>query len=164
MIPVIGIIGYSGWGKTLLVEALCAELTRRGRRVGTLKHDGHGHSYDRAGSDTWRHRRGGAAASVVFSGTGMALFGNGAGMETALRCLEACVPDLDLVILEGFSQGAHPCILIGDEKRPQPPGRVLTTLPALTGEGSLSSETLARLAELIEGEAARQIAATVPTG
>ncbi len=159
MIPIIGILGYSDSGKTLLVEVLCRELTRRGRRVGTLKHDGHGHVYDRAGSDTWRHRRGGAVASVVFSAGEMALFGAGGGIEAALRLLTSSTPELDLVLLEGFSQGAYPCIILTKGGYPQPPGRVLASLPGLDNETSLGANQLGRLADLIVNEAKRQVAA-----
>ena len=40
-VPAIAFIGYQNSGKTTLVEKVIAELTRRGLRVGSLKHHGH---------------------------------------------------------------------------------------------------------------------------
>ena len=45
-IPVLGIVGYSGAGKTTLIEKLLAELGARGLRVAVIKHDAHGLSLD----------------------------------------------------------------------------------------------------------------------
>ena len=39
-VPAIAFIGYQNSGKTTLVEKVIAELTRRGLRVGSLKHHG----------------------------------------------------------------------------------------------------------------------------
>lgn len=44
-VPAIAFIGYQNSGKTTLVEKVIAELTRRGLRVGSLKHHGH-HGFD----------------------------------------------------------------------------------------------------------------------
>ncbi len=52
MIPVIGFAAYSGTGKTTVMEKVIAELTARGLRVGTVKHDGHGFEIDHPGKDS----------------------------------------------------------------------------------------------------------------
>ena len=54
-VPAIAFIGYQNSGKTTLVEKVIAELTRRGLRVGSLKHHGHhGFDIDVPAKDTWR--------------------------------------------------------------------------------------------------------------
>lgn len=41
MIPLLGFCGASGSGKTTLVSRVIAELTKRGLKVGAIKHHGH---------------------------------------------------------------------------------------------------------------------------
>src|SRR5689334_20561515 len=67
MLPIVCFVGASNSGKTTFLEKLIAELTRRGYRVGTVKHDAHGFEMDREGKDTWRHRQAGAATIAISS-------------------------------------------------------------------------------------------------
>jgi molybdopterin-guanine dinucleotide biosynthesis protein B len=67
MIPIVSIVGKSGSGKTTLIEKLVPELTRRGHRVATVKHDVHGFEVDREGKDSWRHKKAGAHTVVISS-------------------------------------------------------------------------------------------------
>lgn len=61
-VPAIAFIGYQNSGKTTLVEKVIAELTRRGLRVGSLKHHGHhGFDIDVPAKDTWRHHQAGSS-------------------------------------------------------------------------------------------------------
>jgi len=41
MIPIISVVGKSDSGKTTLIERIIPELTKRGYRVATVKHDVH---------------------------------------------------------------------------------------------------------------------------
>jgi molybdopterin-guanine dinucleotide biosynthesis protein MobB len=43
----VSVIGFKDAGKTRVVEVLVAELTRRGHRVGTLKHTAEDVSLDK---------------------------------------------------------------------------------------------------------------------
>jgi len=65
--PIISIVGYSGAGKTTLMEKLIGELTRRGYRVGSIKHDVHGFEMDKPGKDSWRHKQAGACTTLISS-------------------------------------------------------------------------------------------------
>lgn len=58
---IINIIGVSNSGKTTTVEALAAELRRRGQTVGSVK-DIHfeGFALDQEGTNTYRHRMAGS--------------------------------------------------------------------------------------------------------
>ena len=66
-IPVIGFAAYSGTGKTTVLEKLIRELTARGLRVGTVKHDGHDFEIDHPGKDSYRHIQAGAQTTVITS-------------------------------------------------------------------------------------------------
>ncbi len=65
--PIISVVGYSGAGKTTLMEKLIGELTRRGYRVGSIKHDVHGFEMDKPGKDSWRHKQAGASTTLISS-------------------------------------------------------------------------------------------------
>ena len=66
-IPIIAVVGFSGTGKTTLMEKLIAELTQRGFRVGTVKHHPHTFEMDQPGKDSWRHKRAGSRVAVMSS-------------------------------------------------------------------------------------------------
>ncbi|MCB1541669.1 MAG: molybdopterin-guanine dinucleotide biosynthesis protein B, partial [Rhodoblastus sp.] len=70
---VIGLAGWSGAGKTTLIEKLIPELKRRGRSVSTLKHAHHAFDMDRPGKDSHRHREAGAEQVLVASAQRLAL-------------------------------------------------------------------------------------------
>ena len=109
--PIVSIVGKSGSGKTTLIEKLLAELTRRGYRVATIKHDAHSFDVDHPGKDTWRHREAGAAAVAIVSSSRLFLTVN----LTEPLSLEQ-VRDLylgegyDLILTEGFRHAGAPKI------------------------------------------------------
>ncbi len=103
---VFGIAGWSKTGKTTMVERLLLELARRGRRVGTLKHDVHGFEADHPGKDSWRHRSAGSAATIIVGPDQMALFRQGPPSDP-----EQLIPmlgEVDLVLAEGFKRASWP--------------------------------------------------------
>ena len=53
-VPIIGFCGYSGSGKTVLLEKVARRLIQKGLKVGYLKHDAHRLQVDREGKDTDR--------------------------------------------------------------------------------------------------------------
>jgi molybdopterin-guanine dinucleotide biosynthesis adapter protein len=65
--PVVALIGHSGSGKTTFLEKLIPELTRRGLKVGSIKHDVHGFEMDKPGKDSWRHKHAGASTTIISS-------------------------------------------------------------------------------------------------
>ena len=50
MVPIICVVGASNSGKTTFLEKLIPDLSRRGYRIGTVKHDVHGFEMDREGN------------------------------------------------------------------------------------------------------------------
>lgn len=114
--PVLGIAGWKNSGKTTLVERLVAELTRRGRKVSTVKHAHHNFEIDHEGRDSFRHRAAGAAEVAVVSGRRWAIVHELRDeAEPALgEILEKLAP-CDLVLVEGYKQGVHPRIEVRRE-------------------------------------------------
>lgn len=103
----IHIVGCKNHGKTQLVVELVQEFTRRGLRVGTIKHTHHLHELDTPGKDSHRHRMAGAAAVGILSPAMKAVFIPGtASDETGDRyaVMAPLFAGCDLVIAEGDSQ------------------------------------------------------------
>ena len=101
---VIGITGYSGSGKTQLIERLIPALKGRGLRVSIVKHAHHSFDIDHAGKDTYRHREAGAFEVVIASGKRLALMRE-FERETRLtvhHLLAELYEGVDWVLVEGF--------------------------------------------------------------
>jgi molybdopterin-guanine dinucleotide biosynthesis protein MobB len=64
-IPVLGICGWSGAGKTTLIESIVRNQTALGRRICVIKHDAHQIQVDREGKDSFRFFRSGADVVVT---------------------------------------------------------------------------------------------------
>ena len=99
-LPVLGISGYSGAGKTTLIEALLPRLTERGLSVGVVKHDAHGLDLDRAGKDSDRFFR--AGGDVLVRGPHESALRLHAGATADLNAvLAAMIRHYDLILVEG---------------------------------------------------------------
>lgn len=111
MIPLVSIVGRSGSGKTTLLEKLVAELTRRGRRIGTVKHHVHGPvQVDVPGKDSWRHKQAGASAVVLSSPTTCFLVRDLPAELPVEVLVHRYLAGVDLVLTEGFRAGPLPKI------------------------------------------------------
>lgn len=99
MTPVFSFIAYSNTGKTTYIVELIAELTRRGVRVGAIKHDAHEFEIDKQGKDSWRFAQAGAQVVAVASQTKCAVmdYRPVSFAETVSR-----IKDVDLIIAEGW--------------------------------------------------------------
>jgi molybdopterin-guanine dinucleotide biosynthesis protein MobB len=100
---VLLVVGYKKVGKTTLIERLIPELSRRGYRVGTVKHH---HSdfpvaVDSPGTDTWRHRSAGATSVALVSPKDVALF-RYTEETLSLDDIISRFPETDIVLVEGF--------------------------------------------------------------
>lgn len=102
--PAIAFIGYQNSGKTTLVEKVIAELTRRGLRVGSLKHHGHhGFDIDVPAKDTWRHHQAGSKHVGLICATRWAEYADTREEdEMPARELLSRYSDVDVVIIEGY--------------------------------------------------------------
>ncbi|MFO8111196.1 MAG: molybdopterin-guanine dinucleotide biosynthesis protein B [Desulfosalsimonadaceae bacterium] len=105
------IAGFSNSGKTTLLEKLIREMTRRGLHVGTIKHDVHGFEMDRKGKDTWRHKQAGASTTIISSPRQIGMVKDVDHDHDPLE-LAALMPDIDLILLEGYKSADIPKIEI----------------------------------------------------
>jgi len=112
MIPIISIVGKSDSGKTTLIEKLLPELTRRGYRIATVKHDVHGFEVDREGKDSWRHKQAGAHTVVIASPNKVALIRDVEKDLSLEEIREKFIRDVDLIISEGYKKDVQPKIEI----------------------------------------------------
>lgn len=105
--PIVSVVGYSGSGKTTFIVKLVPELTRRGIRVGTIKHDVHGFQMDKPGKDSWRHKQSGAAMTVISSPMQIGMVRD-VDHDHSLDELSALFPGVDLIVTEGYKRSDKP--------------------------------------------------------
>ena len=109
----VAVVGFKDSGKTRVVEALVGELTRRGHRVGTVKHTAENIDFDTPGKDTRRHRDAGAVATTILHDNAAAFFmDDHVTIQDAVRCLGS----LDFLVIEGFKTlDTHARVLVTHE-------------------------------------------------
>ncbi len=108
---VIGFAGWSGSGKTSLIEQVIALLGARGLAVSLIKHAHHTFDIDHEGKDSWRHRNAGCREVLVSSGRRWSLMRELRGEpELPLEVLLGKLSDCDLVLVEGFKHAPIPKI------------------------------------------------------
>lgn len=110
MIPVLSVVGKSNSGKTTLLEKLIGELTRRGHRVVTIKHDAHSFDIDHEGKDTWRHFQAGAYATLISSPAKFAMVHRVEAELNLDQLIGRLGDDADIVLTEGYKTAAKPKI------------------------------------------------------
>lgn len=104
MSKVINIVGYgSNTGKTVLMEGLIKELTERGLKVATIKHDVHGFDIDKKGKDTYRHRMAGADTVIISSKNRLAMIKE-VQCEVELSDIINMIDDKDIILVEGYKR------------------------------------------------------------
>jgi molybdopterin molybdotransferase len=123
---VFAVSGWSGAGKTHVVAALVRELSGRGIRVATVKHDVHGFDPDPPGKDTAVHRAAGAIATALVAPDRTALVREGPGEPLVAVAARLLADGADLVLAEGFKDDRTvPKIEVTARGRPAPGARPL---------------------------------------
>ncbi len=97
---VVAFVGRSNSGKTTLIEKLLPEITKRGYRVGTLKHTHHHIDLGDERKDSNRHKNAGAAMVVVASPSIVSMVKS--WHNPSFVDLLDQFADMDLVIVEGY--------------------------------------------------------------
>ncbi|MDR3763430.1 MAG: molybdopterin-guanine dinucleotide biosynthesis protein B [Acidobacteriota bacterium] len=129
--PVLTICGYSGAGKTTLIEQLIPALIARGLQVAVVKHDAHGFKVDKPGKDSDRFFQ--AGATVMLRGPGEQFERRGAHAELSLQAaLARLSQDHDILLVEGHKGTPFEKIWLESEHDaavPEGVTGVLQTLP-----------------------------------
>jgi molybdopterin-guanine dinucleotide biosynthesis protein A len=114
---IIAVGGYSGSGKTSLIEKALTELKKDGLYVGVLKQTGHHRlDLDREGKDTDRFFR--AGAEIVLASDGHQGFARYPQKNVDLHDALSRFPSgLDLILIEGFRDSSVPGVWIEKGKR-----------------------------------------------
>jgi len=110
MIPIVSIIGKSNSGKTTLLEKIISDLTGRGYRVATIKHNRHGFNIDHEGKDSYRHKLAGAQITVVSSPHQLALVQDVDHDHSFEEIRDKFISDADIILTEGFKVNDYPKI------------------------------------------------------
>lgn len=116
-LPILGICGLAGAGKTTLIEAILPELVQRGLRVAVVKHDCRNLVVDLPGKDSDRLYRAGADVFLLGGEEFVRLHGD-AGVRFGFQ-LAQLGRQYDLVLVEGHAQTPVPKIwLLADDRPP----------------------------------------------
>ncbi len=137
--PAFGICGWSGSGKTSLIESAVPHLCRKGLKVAVLKHTDHEIQVDHPGKDSDRLFRSGA--DVFLSGSQEGLMRLREGAHLSLATTLSSVPlKYDLVLVEGHKNVPFPKVWLVDSAQNPAPTEIegiVATLPP--GSGRLES-------------------------
>ncbi len=110
--------GYKHTGKTTLIARLTTECTRRGLRVGCLKHDGHGFQTSPEGADTARYMDAGAISVAIADTFGHYMIERRGDEPPSVPSLVASLGAVDVVFLEGYKTVAmRKVVLLGKDLR-----------------------------------------------
>ncbi len=110
---VMGIVGWSGQGKTQLLVALLPILRARGLSVSTMKHAHHRFDLETEGKDSWRHREAGASEVLLVTSARWVLMHEcREEPEPSIEALIDRMTPVDLLLIEGFKTHDHPKIEI----------------------------------------------------
>ncbi|MFH1530848.1 MAG: molybdopterin-guanine dinucleotide biosynthesis protein B [Pseudomonadota bacterium] len=137
MIPVVSIVGKSNSGKTTLLEKIIGELTRRGHRVVTIKHDAHSFDIDHEGKDTWRHFQAGAHATLISSPAKFAMVRRVDAEWTLDQLIAQIGDDADIVLTEGYKTAKKPKIEVVRQARSTEPVCDISEIIALATDVDL---------------------------
>lgn len=102
--PIVSIVGNSRSGKTTFLEKLIPEITKRGFKVGTIKHDVHGFDIDKPGKDSWRHKQAGASTTVISSPYQIGMVMD-VDVDHKPDELLSFFKGMDIVLAEGYKRG-----------------------------------------------------------
>ncbi|MDD5175603.1 MAG: molybdopterin-guanine dinucleotide biosynthesis protein B [Sterolibacterium sp.] len=106
---IFGFAGYSGAGKTTLIEKLIPCFTTKGLRISLIKHAHHSFDLDKSGKDSFRFREAGATEVLLVSSQRWVLMHElreqaEPTLEEQLTRMSPC----DLVLVEGFKNTPIP--------------------------------------------------------
>jgi molybdopterin-guanine dinucleotide biosynthesis protein B len=116
MPPIVSVAGRSKAGKTTFLVKLIAELTRRGYRIGVIKHSVHDFALSEPARDTWRHAQAGAQVVAFASQSQLAMMRQ-LDRELDLDEIAPLLGPVDLILTEGYKQAHTPKIEVSRRER-----------------------------------------------
>jgi molybdopterin-guanine dinucleotide biosynthesis protein B len=118
---VMGVVGWSGSGKTSLLLGLLPILRSAGLQVSTMKHAHHRFDVDKPGKDSFRHREAGASEVLVVTSSRWVLMHESRDEpEPSIEALIERMTPVDLLLIEGFKTHHHPKLEIHRESEGKP--------------------------------------------
>jgi molybdopterin-guanine dinucleotide biosynthesis protein MobB len=148
-LPVLAVCGFSGSGKTTVLEAIIPLLRERGLSVAVVKHDAHGVELDRPGKDSDRLFAAGADVLLRGPNESAARWHPDAApdLETALAELCACH---DLVLIEGHKSTPVDKLWLLREGETEPPSGVVAIRRALPWNGKRTTAAIEEITEHLD--------------
>lgn len=146
---ILGIVGWSGSGKTLLLTRLIPHFVQQGLRVATLKHAHHAFDVDTPGKDSYEHRKAGASEVIISSARRwVQMHELGEAPEPTLAELLGKVSPCDLVLVEGFKGERHPKLEVYRPAVGKPPLHPADPQIAAVATDAVLEATRARVVDL----------------
>lgn len=144
---VVAVIGSKSSGKTTTIEVLTKGLTKRGYKVGAVKHISElDFTIDTEGKDTWRFAQSGAKTIVSAASGETAIIEKSDQSHFSLEEILRKCKDNDVVFLEGFKNlvGKNPDIpkIVSVKSSKEALNALRTSEPILAFTGFHSIETL----------------------
>ena len=114
-LPLLAIVGWSGTGKTTLLQQVIPILNGKGIRAGLIKHTHHEVDMDTPGKDSYLLRKAGASQVMVASSERWALMCDTPEKQSIdlpylLSRMDHSV--LEIVLVEGFKEESVPKIIL----------------------------------------------------
>lgn len=112
-LPYLAIAGFKNSGKTTLLCKLIRQLSDRGVRIGSLKHDGHDFEMDHKGTDTYQFQAAGAVSVMIQSSAKIAMIEHlqEKTPPSPIECIKR-FREVDMVLVEGYKHEPLPKLVV----------------------------------------------------
>ncbi|KAA0258934.1 molybdopterin-guanine dinucleotide biosynthesis protein B [Deferribacter autotrophicus] len=106
--PLFTFVGSSGSGKTTFLENLIPVFTKKGFKVGAIKHDAHKFEIDKPGKDSYRLKSAGSRQVIISSKEKIALVKSVNRDMSVYELILKYFSDVDIILTEGYKKSNIP--------------------------------------------------------